>query len=149
MAISVEESIEIDAPPERVWDLVMDPERHGEWVTAHREARDVPDGELAEGDGYRQVLCLAGKRFEVAWKLVERDEPALAVWRGEGPRGTSAAVRYELASANGGGGTRFDYRNELELPKGPFGAIARRAAGGPARRQARKSLRLLKRALES
>ena len=146
MSLTVEEHIDIDVPPERVWDLVMDPERHGEWVTAHREVRDVPEGELAEGDGYRQILCLGGKRFEVDWELLERDEPSLAVWKGKGPRGATSAVRYELARANGG--TRFDYTNELDLPRGPLGAVARRVAGAPARRQARKSLQLLKRALE-
>jgi len=32
----VSESIEIAAPIETVWDVVMDPERLGEWVTIHR-----------------------------------------------------------------------------------------------------------------
>ena len=31
----VERSIEIDAPPERVYDVVMDPQRLEDWVTIH------------------------------------------------------------------------------------------------------------------
>lgn len=147
MGITVEESIEIAAPAERVWDLVMDPRRHDEWVTAHREARGVPDRELREGDSYEQRLCLAGKSFEVEWTLVESDEPRLAIWSAEGPKGSRADVRYELSGSNGA--TRFDYLNEFELPAGGLGRIGKHVARGPARRQARKSLKRLKSALES
>ena len=35
----VKQSIEIDAPIEEVWDLVMDPDRFGEWVTIHKASR--------------------------------------------------------------------------------------------------------------
>ena len=147
MSVRVEESIEIAAPADEVWDLVMDPHRHDEWVTAHREARGVPDGELREGDSYEQVLCLAGRRFDVEWTLVESEEPRVAVWSAEGPKGSRADVRYELSGENGR--TRFDYLNEFELPGGALGAVGKRFARGPARRQTRKSLKLLKRALES
>ena len=146
MSIRVEESIEIAAPADRVWDLVMDPHRHDEWVTAHREARGVPDRDLRTGDSYEQRLCLAGRSFDVEWTLVESEEPRVAVWSAEGPKGSRADVRYELSGSNGT--TRFDYLNEFELPGGALGRVGKRVAGGPARRQARKSLRRLKSALE-
>ena len=41
---SSKQSIEIDAPIERVWELVMDPDRLGEWVTIHESVSEVPDG---------------------------------------------------------------------------------------------------------
>ena len=44
----VAQSIEIDAPIERVWELVMDPERLGDWVTIHRSVSEVPDAELTK-----------------------------------------------------------------------------------------------------
>jgi uncharacterized protein YndB with AHSA1/START domain len=54
-------SIEIAAPPEAVWDVVMDPERLHEWVTIHRRlgAHDT--------DEMDQVLCLRGVSFHVNW----------------------------------------------------------------------------------
>ena len=41
---SADTTIDIDAPVERVWALLMDPTRLGEWVTAHCEVSDVPEG---------------------------------------------------------------------------------------------------------
>ena len=41
--------ITIDAPVQRVWDTVMDPERLGEWVTIHRAVRNVSKQPLEQG----------------------------------------------------------------------------------------------------
>lgn len=143
----VRESIEIDAPPEKVWAVVMDPCRLGDWVSAHRHARDLPDLPMGEGESFKQTLCLAGKSFDVAWTLVESRDGKLAVWEAVGPRKAKADVRYELAASSRG--TRFDYSNEFEVPGGPLKFVAGGVAGAPARRQARKSLEALKRLLES
>lgn len=142
----VHESVEIDAPAEEVWALVMDPARLGDWVTAHREVYDVPDGPLVAGDGFRQKLCVAGKSFDVGWELIEAEKPSLAVWKAKGPKGTGAAVRYELSAKNGS--TRFDYVNDFDLPGGPLKIVAGGIAGRPAKRAARKSLERLKALLE-
>ena len=143
----IDETIQIDAPPEEVWDLVMDPGRLGEWVTAHRGIKGNPPLPLAEGDEFTQTLCVARKKFDVHWKLCEHEENNVAVWKAKGPRGTNADVRYAVSAADGG--SRFDYLNEFELPGGPLKIAANRIAGGPAGRQARQSLANLKKLLES
>ena len=38
---TVRVKIKIDAPIERVWDTIMDPRRLDEWVTIHRQVRNV------------------------------------------------------------------------------------------------------------
>ena len=43
----VRAQIEIDAPPERVYDLMLDPERLHEWVTIHRKVNRTDSGEFA------------------------------------------------------------------------------------------------------
>jgi carbon monoxide dehydrogenase subunit G len=146
MAVCVRESIEIEAPIERVWKLVMDPRHHGEWVPAHRESRGLPDRELREGDSFEQVLCLVGRSFDVEWTLLERDDPNHALWKARGPKGACANVRFALSGENGS--TRFDYTNEFEPPGNLLRGFTQRAAAAPARRQARKSLKLLKSKLE-
>ena len=143
----VREEIEIEAPPQAVWDLAMDPDRLGEWVSAHSSAEGPADGELDEGDSFKQVLCLGGQPVRVNWTLTRSDPPELAEWDADGPKGTGAKVRYRFAQANGG--TRFTYENDFDLPKGPVKLIAGRVAGAPARRAARKSLGNLKRLAES
>ena len=147
MADEVRETIEIDAPVQKVWDLVMDPHRLGEWVSTHQSVDNVPDGGLEQGSTFDQRMKLAGKGFDVTWTVRECDAPNKAAWEGAGPGGSTAHVVYELREA--GHGTRFDYANGFELPGGVLGRVAGKVATGKAAHsQARKTLARLKELLE-
>jgi uncharacterized protein YndB with AHSA1/START domain len=141
-------SIEIAAPPERVWEVVMDPARLGEWVTIHRDTEEVSDRPLRDGSTLRQKLSLRGVSFHVRWTVAEAHEPQLAVWDGRGPARSKAHTLYRL-SPDGDGGTRFDYENEFKPPLGPLGAAASRAlVRGLPQREANDTLRRLKALIE-
>lgn len=141
-------TIEIDAPPERVWDVVMDPRRLTDWVTIHRRLGSVPD-RLRRGSHFEQTLNLRGAHLHVEWTVVDFDQPRRAVWEGRGPAHSSASIVYELHPA-GDDRTRFDYTNEFKPPGGPLGAVAGRVlVGGLSQREAQRSLERLKRLVES
>jgi uncharacterized protein YndB with AHSA1/START domain len=141
-------SIDIDAPPDAVWAVVMDPRRLGEWVTIHRRLGKAPDGPPREGDEMVQTLHLRGANFKVHWELVRCDAPRHAEWNGRGPAHSHAETEYTLTAQDGG--TRFDYRNVFKPPLGPIGAAASRALiGGTPQREASASLRKLKELVES
>lgn len=145
----VETSIEIDAPPERVWDVVMDPDRLDEWVTIHRRVEKASEKPLEEGSTLEQTLCIRHTNFRVKWKVAEADAPRLAVWEGKGPARSRARTEYRL-SANGDGGTRFDYVNDFKAPFGPLGSAAERVlVGGVSEREAKATLQSLKRLVEA
>ena len=141
--MKVDTTVELAAPPDQVFALLMDPERLGEWVSAHRSVSDVPDGPLEKGSSFRQQLRLARVDFEVQWKVVRLDAPTLAEWEGKGPRGTGARVVYELEP--NGDGTTFHYLNELKLPGGPAGIAAGKLASKPAEQAMKRSLKGLQR----
>lgn len=141
--------IEIDAPPDKVWEVVMDPERLGDWVTIHREVDRVSDRPLKDGSTLRQALCLRHVHFHVRWTVEEAMPCELAVWEGRGPARSKAHTIYRL-SANGDGGTNFEYENEFKPPLGPLGSVASRAlVGGLPQREANATLTKLKTLLES
>lgn len=140
--MKVERSIDIAADPDRVYGVVMDPRRLGDWVTIQEQLIEAPERELARGDRLTQRLKVAGQRFEVRWEVTIAEPPRRVEWRGEGPLGTSARVSYVLAESDGG--TGFDYVNEYELPGGIAGKIAGRAVAGAAGREAERTLRRLK-----
>lgn len=143
----VNQSITIEAPIERVWALVMDPARLGEWVTIHERVFDVPAGELAEGSTFGQRMKLKGVPLKVHWVVEECEPPRLARWSGEAAAGARARISYDLSERDGA--TVFDYRNEFELPAGRVGALAGRAFNAiSGDREARKSLQRLKELLE-
>jgi len=146
---AVSASIDIHVPPERVWEVIMDPERFGDWVTIHRKLGHVDDGALREGFQVDQTLCLYRANFKVAWTLASIDAPHHAVWEGRGPAGSHARIEDRLAPLDGGGRTRFDYLNEYEQPGGFLGRVASRVlVQGAAEREAGRSLQRLKALLE-
>jgi uncharacterized protein YndB with AHSA1/START domain len=144
-AVSAE--IEIDAPPEDVYAVMMDPGRLGEWVTIHREVADAPEPPLTEGDSFEQKMALAGKSFKVTWTVARAEAPNAADWEGRGPAGSGARVAYRIEPADGGSHVR--YENEFDFPAGFLGSIAGRLlVRSPAEKEAKRSLEQLKGLLE-
>jgi uncharacterized membrane protein len=142
-------SIEIDAPRERVYDVVLDPTRLDEWVTIHRRVNSSDAGALREGFEMNQTLHLRGANFRVSWTLTEAERPDHATWEGRGPAHSYARTSYDLCELDGNR-TRFDYENEFKAPGGFLGAAASRMLiGGVPEREARRSLERLKALLEN
>jgi uncharacterized protein YndB with AHSA1/START domain len=140
-------SIRIAAPPAEVWNLVMDPESLGEWVTIHRKLVHADGGPPRVGYAMDQQIHMRGVNLEVHWKLVDCRPEELAVWEGRGPARSRARSEYVLKAEDGG--TRFDYRNEFRAPLGPVGAIVSRAlVGGMPEREANRTLERLRARLE-
>lgn len=141
-------SIDIDAPPERVYDVMLDAGRLHEWVTIHRKINRVDDGTPREGFQMDQTLCLRHANFKVHWTLTEADRPEAATWEGRGPAHSYARTSYRLTKLDGGR-TRFEYENEFKAPGGILGAAASRViVGGVPEREANRSLQNLKTLLE-
>jgi carbon monoxide dehydrogenase subunit G len=144
--MKLERSITIAAPPERVYDTVMDPRRLEDWVTIHHHLVDAPNGPLKKGSKLTQSLRLAGRRFTVRWTVVENDPCKQVVWEGQGPVASHARVVY--AFGEDGDGTRFSYTNEYDLPGGPLGRAAGRAVARITQKELEGSLRRLKALVE-
>lgn len=145
---TVHASTHIDAPIDRVWETVMDPNRLKDWVTIHRGVTDVSSHPLRAGSTMRQALCLRGVNFHVNWKLVDVEEPHKAEWNGQGPAHSRAVIRYHLSEGSDGT-TTFEYTNEFKAPGGPLGNVASRViVGGLSEREAHNSLARLKTLLE-
>ncbi len=144
----VRASIDIDAPPERVYDLMLDADRLHEWVTIHRKVNRVDEGKPRMGFEMDQTLSLRHANFKVHWTLTEADRPYAATWEGHGPAGSYARTSYRLKDLDGGR-TRFEYENEFKAPGGLLGAAASRViVGGVPEREANRSLQNLKALLE-
>jgi uncharacterized protein YndB with AHSA1/START domain len=143
----VRASIEIHAPPETVYDLVLDPSRLDEWVSIHRKLDHADDGPPSTGFQMDQTLHMRGTNFKVHWTLTEAERPEHATWEGRGPARSYARTTYRLT--RNGDGTRFDYENEFKPPGGMIGAAASRVlVGGVPQREANRSLQRLKALLE-
>ena len=136
-------SIIIPAPPQKVWDVVMNPNRLGDWVTIHCRLEKSDSGAPKPGYAMDQRIRLRGVEFRVHWKLDQCESPCKAVWEGRGPARWHAHTEYVLHDHDNG--TRFEYKNEFRAPLGPLGAAASKAlVGGIPEREANASLKRLK-----
>lgn len=141
-------TIDIAAPPERVWETMLDASRTREWVTIVREVGHVDDGPLVPGYRMEQTLALRGIPFHVKWELAEVTVPRYAHWEGRGPARSKATITYRLKPLDDGG-TCVEYHNDFKTPLGPLGAVASKALiGGIPEHEANASLQRLKALLE-
>jgi carbon monoxide dehydrogenase subunit G len=143
----LERTIDIDAPPEEVYDVLTDPNCLGEWVTIQEELVSAPDPPLSEGDCVVQKMKVVGRTFEVSWDVEVADRPKKVRWSGNGPMGSVARATYELKD-NGNGGTKFSYTNEYDVPGGPVGKVAGRALVSASGGEADATLKRLKQFIE-
>ena len=143
MSREVRAEIELPAPPEEVWEVVMDPRRLEQWVTTHDGLEEPVPDRLEGGSTFRQRLKVGGASFAVTWEVVECERPHLVRWKGEGPGGSAASVEYRLSGD--ADSTTFTYVNSFELPGGALGRLAGRAVGERlARRESERTLENLR-----
>ncbi len=64
----IEESVEINRPPEEVFDYVANPENLPEWSGIVLEVHKEAQGELREGDRFTTVAKFLGRRFETPFE---------------------------------------------------------------------------------
>jgi carbon monoxide dehydrogenase subunit G len=142
----IERQVDVSAPPERVYDVVMDSARLADWVTIHDHLDGNPPRRLEQGSRLTQYLRFAGRRFKVRWTVVENDPCNRVVWEGRGPVGSHARVEYGFEET--GGGTRFSYLNQYDLPGGPLGRLAERTVARATAKELDGSLQRLKALVE-
>jgi uncharacterized protein YndB with AHSA1/START domain len=81
---TAEFSVEVDAPPERVWAIVSDPANIPHWER-HVVSVHVPDGGLGEGSRYTVVMGFMGVKVTVRGEILGWEPPSHATIRLRGP----------------------------------------------------------------
>jgi hypothetical protein len=105
----------IDAPPERVWQVLADT---GSWADWDSGVLGV-EGEAAEGSRVRIRSELNPKKAYPV-KVTQLEPPRRMAWRGGAPLGLFTGVRTYTLTPEGEGRTRFDMREEFSGPLLPL-----------------------------
>lgn len=117
-------SIHIDAPPERVFELISDARRFPEWGTNVIEVKDVSGPQDRVGASYTAVMRFAGRRMEGRWEITRVEKPSYVEQKGTALGGGDATAINRLEPA--GGGTDITFELDYELPGGFVGDLADR-----------------------
>jgi polyketide cyclase/dehydrase/lipid transport protein len=111
----------IHAPAERVWRVLIDPERSPEWE-AGLVAIAEPSGPLDEPDASCiQIMNFRGRTIEGECRVTEAFAPHTRVVRIQPPLTRSALRRERLVQTDTG--TRFTLELDFETRGGPLGAV--------------------------
>jgi len=112
-------TIHIDAPPERVFELGADARRLPEWNTSFVQVKDVTGPLDQVGARYTTVIKVAGRLLDGQWEVVRVEKPTYLETKGTAPAGGRATVISRNEPA--GGGTDSTVELDYELPGGFLG----------------------------
>jgi uncharacterized protein YndB with AHSA1/START domain len=119
---TAEFSVEVDAPPEKVWEVVSQPANIPHWEK-HVVSVRVPDESLGEGSRYTVVMGFMGVRVQVRGEILRWEPPSHATIRLRGP--LDATIETTVAELPHG---RSVLRHEVTYTfRGPLGRVV--AAG--------------------
>ena len=110
MAIHTEVTIDINAPPERVWDVMTDVERWPEWTASIKQVNKLTDGPLAVGSKAR---IAQPKVPPVVWTVTSIEPGRFFEWENSSPAMKSVA---EHLVEPAGEGTRVTLSIEQSGP---------------------------------
>jgi uncharacterized membrane protein len=113
-----EDSIEIDAPPQLVWDVFSDVEHWPDWTDSVTSLVGLDEPALAVG---RRFAIKQPGMSKLVWQVTEIDPGSSWTWVQRSPGSTVTARHY--VSAQPGGRTLV--RQQLDQ-RGPLGALVGR-----------------------
>lgn len=81
----IEKSIEIDAAPQKVWDLLKELERMPEWMTSMKSHKITSEKRYGKGVTTHCVMQHGDRTFEYDAEVTEYNEPENAAWHCDKP----------------------------------------------------------------
>jgi carbon monoxide dehydrogenase subunit G len=123
----VTSSLEIPAPPEKVWEVATDLSRYGEWNISHT---GFPGGTptTETGASFKETITIMGMPGEASWTISEATPPERTVWDGEGPMGIKLGSKLELAPSGDGTTVSISVSFDGGPLAGPMGATVAASA---------------------
>ncbi len=109
----VEESVEISASRQRVWDLLADPKRHTELGTFVAEVTVSTPGEVREGTIYRERSGPGFMKSDSEWTITKLESPRQVIH--ETKEKSMIATATWTLSELGPGGTRVTQVLDFEM----------------------------------
>jgi uncharacterized membrane protein len=137
----IETTVDVDAPADVLWMVLMDVECWPELTTSMTNVRKLAPGPLQVGS---QVSIKQPKLPRTTWTVTERVEDSMFVWRAESPVVTTVAG-HEIYDA-----TENTARLRLVVDQGgPLGGLVGKLAAGLTRKYVELEAAGLKRKAES
>jgi carbon monoxide dehydrogenase subunit G len=143
--IHIEESVQIDTPPAKVWGAIADYAFDLEWRNGLREMTPDPPGQPASGTKVHEVVRSSGRNYVADTVVTDLDPGVSYRFAGSGTIGGVAGGR-AVRTDESGTGAVFTYTIDL-VPKGGM-RLMRPVLGPVVRSGLKKDLQKLKTLLD-
>jgi len=118
----VRDTFHIDASPDRVWALSIDPSRYSDWQAGLVEVKDITGPLDHVGSKVTVVFKVMGRRLEGTVEVTKVEPGKLIEERGSIVGGGPAVSTFRIEPVSGG--TDMTVELDYELPGGLIGDIA-------------------------
>jgi carbon monoxide dehydrogenase subunit G len=124
----VEKTIELGADQEKVWAVLSDPSRFGEWLGMHKKWKGEPPTTLIEGTTLPEaVVSLLNMANTFTWKVEKVAAPSSATLTATGMAGVKVTLDLAVAQADLGSTVTITASFDGALIKGALAKAAEKA----------------------
>ena len=108
----IDRALEIKAPAETVFDVLVDLDRLPEWATIVVRTEEAPQRLLRPGDTFRQAIHVARQELDTTWRVLELERPRYVVYEATGPGGSYLRMKQTVGRTRTGSRVKLaiDYR---------------------------------------
>jgi carbon monoxide dehydrogenase subunit G len=136
----------IDAPPERVFEAMTNPEGFGRWMQGFVRAERITPGDFGVGTQFRETRKMFGKEATEHFEVTACEPGKRLGLKVDGTKGTTGKgeFRFDYEFEPAGAGTRVRTRAEIDMPGGLFTKIIGKLMKGAFKKACDKDLDALK-----
>ena len=124
---SIEKSASFNVSPEKLWAVVGDPNRFGDWLNMHQKWKSDVPAELRVGDTIVEVVSVMNMPNTISWTVEEYDAGKNVKLAGTGMAGVKIAISVNVSGD--GETSTLDLKTDFEgqMLVGAIGAAVEKA----------------------
>ncbi len=123
----IEKTVHFDAAPEKVWGVVSDPSRFGDWLGMHKSWKGEVPAEFTKGSQVTAVVSLLNMPNTITWTVDEYEPPKSVRLSGTGMAGVQVAIALDVAPADSGTDMSITAEFEGQMIVGAIGQAVEKA----------------------
>jgi carbon monoxide dehydrogenase subunit G len=123
----IEKTVEFDASPEKVWGVVSDPSRFGDWLGMHKAWKGQVPAEFTQGTEVTAIVSLLNMPNTITWTVAEYDPPKSVRLTGTGMAGVKVAIGLSVEPNDAGTAMSISAEFEGQMLVGAIGQAVEKA----------------------
>ncbi|MGN6605746.1 MAG: type II toxin-antitoxin system Rv0910 family toxin [Jatrophihabitans sp.] len=124
---TIEKTVEYGAAPEKVWSVVSDLNRFGEWLSMHKSWKGEVPSEITTGTQATAIVSLLNMPNTITWTVGEFAPPHRVEMSGTGMAGVKVSIGLDVEADGDGSKVTITAQFEGQMIVGAIGAAVEKA----------------------